>query len=90
LLQEPNSLFATILKEKYFSRGSFLQAKLGHKPSYAWRSLLKARQVLENGLVWRIGNGKQVKFWGNKWLLSSPDFWVHSSPNSIDPGGTSM
>jgi len=43
LLQDPSSLLATILKEKYFPNSNFLGAKLGSRPSFAWRSLFDAR-----------------------------------------------
>lgn len=38
-----------------------MQAKLGRKPSYLWRSLLAERDLLSKGLIWRIGNGRKVK-----------------------------
>lgn len=44
LLQDPNSLAAKILKEKYHPNGVFLEACLGRQPSYIWRSLWNARK----------------------------------------------
>lgn len=38
----------------------FLSAKLGSNPSYIWRSILWGRQVLNKGIRWHIGNGKNV------------------------------
>jgi len=35
LIQDPNSLVGTILRDKYFPQSSFQKAKLGHNPSYA-------------------------------------------------------
>jgi hypothetical protein len=60
LLQLPNSLVATVLKEKYYRGSNFLYARLGHNPSYAWRSIVNARAVLERGLFWRVGNGESI------------------------------
>jgi hypothetical protein len=34
LLQNPDSLAATVLKDKYYPHGEFLEASLGRKPSY--------------------------------------------------------
>jgi hypothetical protein len=59
---------AWIFKEKYYPNGEFLQAKLGSRPSFAWRSIFNARGVLEAGLRWRVGNGEKIKIWGDKWL----------------------
>uniref|UniRef100_A0A2N9HGY6 RNase H type-1 domain-containing protein n=1 Tax=Fagus sylvatica TaxID=28930 RepID=A0A2N9HGY6_FAGSY len=32
-------------------------------------SILKARDVIKNGIVWRVGNGKSIKIWKQRWLL---------------------
>jgi len=50
LFQTPSSLVARIMAYKYHPNGSFMQASLGGRPSYAWRSILKARPILERGL----------------------------------------
>lgn len=54
LLQFPDSLMATVLQTQYFKKSDFLNAKLGYKPSFIWRSILWVRQVLHNGLRWRM------------------------------------
>ncbi|XP_062155219.1 uncharacterized protein LOC133863283 [Alnus glutinosa] len=56
-----------------------MQATLGNSPSYAWRSVHNAREVLERGLIWRVGNGEKVRIWGDCWIPSSSNFKVHSS-----------
>lgn len=47
-----------------------MQAKLGHNPSYIWRSLLWSRDILEHGLLWRVGNGKSIHLFEDKWIPS--------------------
>jgi hypothetical protein len=84
LIQHPNSLLATVLKGKYFPRDS-LQTKLGANPSFTWRNMLKARPLLEQGLMWRIGNGEQVRIWGDKWIPSSSDHCIHSPVQNLAP-----
>jgi len=49
LLHQPESLAAQVLKAKYFPRGSFWEAQLGHQPSFTWRSILRGREVLREG-----------------------------------------
>jgi hypothetical protein len=57
IIQNPESLEGSVLKAKYFYRGSLLEAKLGSRPSLAWKSLLAIVDLLREGLVWRVVNG---------------------------------
>jgi hypothetical protein len=68
LMQAPDSLAAKILKAKYYPSSSILEANLGNRPSYLWRSFMTAQPVLKNGLQWRVGNGNKIKVWNDKWL----------------------
>ncbi|GAU48556.1 hypothetical protein TSUD_405720 [Trifolium subterraneum] len=47
------SLAARIIKARYFPRSSLLEASLGYNPSFAWRSICKARQILLS-TMWRV------------------------------------
>uniref|UniRef100_A0A803PKG2 Reverse transcriptase domain-containing protein n=1 Tax=Cannabis sativa TaxID=3483 RepID=A0A803PKG2_CANSA len=68
VFQHPSSLLATLLKAKYFKHSDFLQASLGHSPSFSWRSLIWGRNLLLKGLVWKIGDGKSIS-------TLSPNWW---------------
>ena len=61
VLQSPNSLIAQVLKSKYFDNKDFLDAELGSRPSYGWRSLLHGRSLLKKGLRKEIGNCKSLR-----------------------------
>lgn len=37
-------------------------------PSYLWRSLLACKDLLKEGMAWRIGNGKKVNIWTDCWI----------------------
>ena len=63
IIQNPDSLFHSVLKAKYFKNSSFLEAQLGNSPSYTWRSLMEAKGVVERGMRWNIGNGRNVNVW---------------------------
>jgi hypothetical protein len=66
LIHNPESLVALILKEKYYPTVGFQNAQLGSNPSFAWRSIVNAKDVLEWGLMWRVGNGEDIQIWGDK------------------------
>ncbi|KAF5449805.1 hypothetical protein F2P56_030217 [Juglans regia] len=78
LLQQTNSLVAKVLKAKYFHRSDFLHARFGSNASYVWRNLLEARPILEEGLIWRIGNGKEVNIWRDKWIQQPTSYKVQT------------
>jgi hypothetical protein len=69
LLTDTNSLLYRVFKAKFFPHCSILEADSKTKGSYAWQSILKARDVIKNGIVWRVGNGKTIKIWRQRWLL---------------------
>ena len=60
LLHNPESLMAKILKVKYFKYSGFMEAKLGSKPSFVWRSIIWGRELRQEGLRWRIGQGTKI------------------------------
>jgi hypothetical protein len=83
LLQDPNSLAGKIIKAKYFPHCTFLEAQKGTRGSYAWSSIFSARALLIEGLIWRIGDGKQVKIWGDKWVPQPSTFKIQSPCKSL-------
>lgn len=81
MLQNPNSLIARLLKSRYFDVESFLEAKMGNRPSYGWRCILHGRDLLMRGLRKEIGNGISVKVWTEPWC----DFGGRRNPWMKNP-----
>ena len=52
----------------FFPTGTILKAKDSVSASYAWRSILKGHDVIQNGSLWRVGDGQQIRIWGDNWL----------------------
>ena len=73
-----NSLAYKVLKAKYFTRCDYINAPLGNNPSFTWRSICVAQDLVKYGLRWRIGNGESVKVWGDMWLPNPTTFKVVS------------
>ncbi|XP_030924829.1 uncharacterized protein LOC115951829 [Quercus lobata] len=67
LLQNQDSLFFKFFKGKIFPHGTIFDAK-ENKGSFAWKSILKGRDVIRQGLKWRIGNGSKVHIFSDAWL----------------------
>lgn len=68
ILQEKDSMLHKIYKAKYFPKVNFLESTLGNNPSYAFRDILEAKNLLIQGCRWRIGDGKSVKIWKDNWI----------------------
>ncbi|KAH9684606.1 putative reverse transcriptase/RNA-dependent DNA polymerase [Citrus sinensis] len=75
-----NSLVAKVLKARYFKHDDFMNARLGSKPSFIWRSVLWGRQVIQKGSRWRIGNGENVKVYKSNWIPRPSTFRPISAP----------
>lgn len=73
LINQPNPLLARTLKEKYYPIVSFLESRLGHLPSFTWRSIWATKPTLEAGLCWRIGNGSTIDVRMAAWVPTSPN-----------------
>ena len=80
LLQDPSSQFHRVFKAKFFLNGTILDANPRKRGSYAWQSILKARDVILKGAVWRVGDGKSINIWNQQWLLEENHRKVISSP----------
>ncbi|XP_048494687.1 uncharacterized protein LOC125494872 [Beta vulgaris subsp. vulgaris] len=68
LYSQPHSLLARIYKARYHPHACPWEVGLGAAPSYAWRSIMGARQLLIQRVRWRIGNGKCINIWQDRWL----------------------
>jgi hypothetical protein len=38
-----------------------LEASLRSQPSFAWRSIFNSRDLLVQGLMWRVGDSRSIK-----------------------------
>jgi exonuclease III/ribonuclease HI len=67
------SLLEKVFKSRYYPNGNFSTAKEGYQPSYAWKSILSARNLVETGGLWRVGNGRAIRIGKDNWV---PDMKV--------------
>ena len=72
LNQDTQSLFFRVYKAQYFPNCSFMEVALGHNPSFMWRSLLEARELIRAETMWKVGDGKSIKIDDHRWLPHPP------------------
>ena len=59
-----------------------MEASVHPRSSFAWQSILQARDVIDQGVVWRVGDGESINIWEHSWLLNLSNSWVISPQNS--------
>ncbi|XP_062021276.1 uncharacterized protein LOC133737799 [Rosa rugosa] len=70
LFQNNSGLWATVYKDKYLSHDNLFDAnyQIPKDCSSTWRSVVHGASLLKQGLTWRVGDGKRIKFWIDIWL----------------------
>lgn len=60
LICKPNILCAKFLRRLYHPYLKFARAKCSQKGSWSWKGLCKGLEIIKDGCVWSIGNGRNV------------------------------
>ncbi|KAK2434249.1 hypothetical protein QL285_019418 [Trifolium repens] len=71
-----DTIVARIFKSRYYPRGSFLEANLGHNPNFIWRSIHTSQVIVKGGLRWRIGDGTNIRVWQDAWLRDEDNSFI--------------
>ncbi|KAG6626244.1 hypothetical protein CIPAW_15G035300 [Carya illinoinensis] len=61
-----------------------MEVELKRSPSFVWRSLWSSLGLLKEGMVWRVGNRKNIRIWKDKWLPKPKTFQVQTYTNTLD------
>lgn len=89
LLTNPDSLVSRLYKARYYGDADFLNSKLGGSPSFIWRSILAARDVILKGVRWRVGAGKGISIVGQPWLQCDENPFITTVSPAIDNNSVS-
>jgi hypothetical protein len=71
LISCPDSLCARVLKARYYPRGNLFDTVFTSNPYSTWTAISHGLELLKKGLVWRVGNGKNIRIWRDSWLPRS-------------------
>lgn len=83
LVHNTDSMFYKVFKARFFPNCSVLDRGVKTGGSYAWQSILKARDVIKKGAYWRIGDGSKVQIRGDMWLPGLSTKYIISSQKSL-------
>lgn len=78
-----NSLFHKGFKAKFFPECLIMECANTNKGSYAQKSLLQARHIVDLGASWRIGNEESTLTRFDKWLPKHPPARIASPPATL-------
>jgi hypothetical protein len=91
ILNRDHGLWADLMKKKYLNGDSCIHMldKKNASASSTWKSIIFGAETLKLGVFWRLGDGKNVKFWFDKWIgNNSLADLGHAPPLHIDHSET--
>ena len=71
LFHEKDTSLYKVFKPKYFPSGCILDAEINPRSSFAWKSIMQAKDVICKGARWRVGDGSSIDIWKHRWIDSS-------------------
>lgn len=83
-MSNTGSLAAKLFKARYFSKSNFLDASLGNNPSFVWRSIWEAKNLVKAGARWMIGSGSNINITNQPWLHDEVNPYISSTSPSFE------
>ncbi|XP_057808861.1 uncharacterized mitochondrial protein AtMg00310-like [Salvia miltiorrhiza] len=68
MMTKPNLLVSRVFRAKYFKNGDLMTAVVPSTSSYVWRSIAWGHSLLREGMVWSVGNGRNIKAMKDGWV----------------------
>ena len=86
ILTNHNSLWVRLMRTKYLRQQDFFLIPRKQGDSVVWKSILNCRNLLRQGLMWTIGDGKDILFWQDNWIenRSILEILAVDDPDSLD------
>jgi len=74
LIDTPDSLFARLLKAKYYPSGQLLDTVFPNTGLIVWKGILHGLELLKKGVIWRVGDGASIRTWRDPWIPRATPF----------------
>jgi hypothetical protein len=79
LLTSPGSLCARVLKARYYPSGELIDTVFAGNPSSTWTTISHGLDLLKKGVIWRVGNGRNIRVWRDSWIPRHSYMKLYSS-----------
>ena len=56
------------MRKKYLRKQDFLAASAKQGGSVVWRSIIRCKELIRQGIAWTLGNDHDISFWKDNWL----------------------
>lgn len=73
-----------MFKARYFPATNFLDSVLGSNPSFVWRSVWEAKDLMKAGARWLIGSGQDIDILNQSWLANDRNPYVSTVSQSLE------
>ena len=77
-------LLYKVFSAKYFPNGNILEVSVHPRSSFAWRTILQARDVINKGVICKVGDEGSIKIWEHNWLQDPSNSKVVSPLNNTN------
>ncbi|XP_021750437.1 uncharacterized protein LOC110716111 [Chenopodium quinoa] len=78
LATAPSSFLCRVFKAKYYPHSDFLDSYLGYAGSYSWRSIWSSKAIVKEGVLWKVGNGRNINLWSDPWVADEDGRFILS------------
>uniref|UniRef100_A0A453AS58 Reverse transcriptase zinc-binding domain-containing protein n=1 Tax=Aegilops tauschii subsp. strangulata TaxID=200361 RepID=A0A453AS58_AEGTS len=68
LIDSLDSLCARLMKARYYPSGQLLDTSFSGNGSSVWKGILHGLDLLKKGVIWRVGNGADIRTWRDPWI----------------------
>ena len=68
LYSNPSSLWARVLKAKYYPYATLFTGPQTSRGSHIWTALSLGAELLLEGMRWFVEDGRTTRVWKNRWL----------------------
>ena len=68
ILTNQDSMWVRIMRKKYLGHQDFFYAHHRQGDFVVWRNIIKCKELIRQGILWTVGDGKDISFWRDNWL----------------------